>query len=74
MKLRKIYLEIMLPTQNKWPKNLMNILSNSINEWTNSFKPDDNNDISQSNSHVETKQPTDLFELPIITAEFVLKK
>ena len=44
---------------------------NSINELTNSFKPDDGNDKSQSISHVETKQPTDLFELPNITAEFV---
>ena len=34
---------------------------------TNSFKPDDDND----KSHVETKQPTDLFELPNITTEFV---
>ena len=44
---------------------------NSINELTNSFKPDDDNDKSQSKSHVETKQHTDLFELPNITAEFV---
>ena len=45
---------------------------NSVNELTNCFESNnDNNDKSQSICQVETHRPTDPFELPIITAEFV---